>query len=547
MDTCWEIAVAAGWETALDGRARAELERSALPAFLRAQRWFGGKSRRIEGVRLADWGDFPAGAARTFLALLEVGFAGGGRDLYFLPLGITTGPEAEALLQSLKPWVIARLTGPDGEAVLHDALADDAACTALMDAIGAGREFATRGGRVRAAATAAFARLRGDSAAMLPVARGPATSSNSLIFYGRRLLLKLFRRLEEGVNPDVEIGRFLTETSPFPRTPQVAGTLEYHRPGAEPMTLALLQQLVPNQGDGWSHALAELADHFERAAGSGHGSDLVAGDRRPLLQLAQLLPPAAVREAIGAYLDAAATLGRRTGEMHLALAADPHDPAFAPESFTAADAAALHAAIAAGARQALAALREHVGQLPESVAAAARRLLERGPALPDRTGDRRTEAEGGQKIRCHGDYHLGQVLWLDNDFVILDFEGEPTRTVAERRAKQSPLKDVAGMLRSFHYAAYAGLFAFAQDRPQDVERHRARAETWFRWASAAFLRAYRAAVGQAAFLPHGSDGFSALLDSFMLDKACYELEYELNNRPDWVRIPLSGILALTDR
>jgi maltose alpha-D-glucosyltransferase/alpha-amylase len=535
--------VAGEWETLLEGSTREALERTVLPGFLRAQRWFGGKARRVEAVRLADWGDFPGGAARTFLALLDVRFAEGTRDLYFLPMGITTGPAARRMMQESRSWVVARLTGHGGEAVLHDALADDVTCAALLASIGAGQEIATRQGRVRALPTATFAALRGNPDAPLPVKRGPATSSNSLIFYGRRLLLKLFRRLEAGTNPDYEVGRFLTEESPFERTPKVAGALEYHRRDGGPTTLALLQALVPNQGDGWHHALDELGRYYERASGRMHGPDPVEPDPRPLPELADEAPPPAALETIGTYLHAAATLGRRTAEMHLALAGDADDPAFAPRPFTAADASALRAAIAEGGRHALAVLRDHVGALPQAVAGDASRLLERGPAVLNRLGDERQDNPGGQKIRCHGDYHLGQVLWVDNDFVILDFEGEPTRTVDERRARQSPLKDVAGMLRSFHYAAYAGLFAFTRGRPEDFGRLEPWAELWFQWAAAAFLRAYRAAAGGAAFLP-GPGGFAALLDSFMLDKAFYELVYELNNRPDWVRIPLRGILAL---
>ncbi|HEX5270632.1 MAG TPA: phosphotransferase, partial [Gemmataceae bacterium] len=224
-----------------------------------------------------------------------------------------------------------------------------------------------------------------------------------------------------------------------------------------------------------------------------------------------------------------------------ALAGDDGDPAFAPEPFTPSDYQALRAAVKEGGRRALDALRDHLGELPEAVASDARRLLGLGPAALDRL---RADDPGGQKIRCHGDYHLGQVLWVDNDFVILDFEGEPTRTVEERRARQSPLKDVAGMMRSFHYAAYAGLFAFTRGRPDDVGCLEPWAGLWFQWASAAFLRGYRAAAGEARFLPP-ADGFAALLDAFLLDKAFYELLYELNNRPDWVRIPLRGILDLT--
>jgi maltose alpha-D-glucosyltransferase/alpha-amylase len=541
------IEIAGGWESVLDGPARQALEQKVLPSFLRAQRWFGGKARQVESVRLADWGDLPGGSARGFLALLEVRFADGKSELYFLPLGVTAGAVGMRLLQSLRPWVLARLQGPAGGAVLHDALADDDTCTALLDAIGAGREFPTQGGRVRAQPTSAFAQLRGNPEHRLPVVRGPATSSNSLVFYGRRLLLKLFRRLQVGTNPDFEVGRFLTEESPFERTPRVAGLLEYDRPNSGPVTLGILQALVPNQGDGWGHVIDELGRYYERASGRMYGPDPVAPDQRPLPELTRAEPPPGAVETIGSSLHAAATLGRRTAELHLALAADAHDPAFAPEPFTAADLAALREDIADQGWRALAALEENLDRLPEPVAAQGKRLLDEGPGVLERLREAPPAGAGGQKIRVHGDYHLGQVLWVENDFVILDFEGEPTRSVEERRARQSPLKDVAGMLRSYHYAAYAGLFAFTQDRPEDFARLEPWAELWQQWVSAAFLRAYRESAGSAAILPALPEDFAALLDAFMLDKAFYELAYELNNRPDWVRIPLRGILSLLEQ
>ncbi len=532
------LEVTGDWQTVLEGRAGEALERSVLPDFLHRQRWFGGKARRVERVRVIDRGDF---SAQSYLALLEVTFADGESDRYFFPLGIASGQASRRLMESMKPWVIARLTGTQGEAVLHDALADDDTCMSLLAAIASGREFMLRSGRVRAFATAAFAELRGNPDQPLSVERGPATSSNSLLFFGKRLLLKLFRRLEAGINPDFEIGRFLTEKGQFERIPRVAGTIEYHGAGSEFYTLAILQARVSNQADGWKHVLDELSRYYERASVAGSAPKV---DERPPLERASSTPPANVQNAIGPYLDAAATLGRRTAEMHRALAGDSDDPHFAPEPFTAADANTLRQSIRAQGRKALDALRANLDKLAQEVTPSARKLMEDGPKVLGRLEESSPFRAGAAKIRCHGDYHLGQVLRVENDFVILDFEGEPTRTVEERRAKQSPLKDVAGMIRSYHYAAYAGLFAFTKDHANDFSRLEPWANLWFQWVSAAFLRAYRAAADGAAFLPDDPAQFAALLDAFMLDKAFYELNYELNNRPDWVRIPLRGILAL---
>jgi maltose alpha-D-glucosyltransferase/alpha-amylase len=534
------LEVAGGWGSVLEGTPRSQLEQTILPDYLRQQRWFGGKGRRIEAVRIVDCGQFPAGIAGSYLVLLEVRFAGRESERYFLPLGVTEGTDPAPLQRAMSCCLIARLNSPRGQALLHDALADDDTCTALLGVIASRREFDLGSARIRGIPTAAFTELRGDEKQKLEVKRGPATSSNTLIFYGHRLLLKLFRRLETGINPDYEIGRFLTEETRFDRIPRVAGALEHHPPGSDPTTLALLQELVPNDNDGWHHAVDELASYYERAS----NREPITPDDRPLLHLAESMPPPEVAEVIGDYLDSAATLGRRTAEMHLALASKPDAPDFAPESFTATDAAALRGSIRTQARQALAALRENVARLPEDVQAAAHRLLDEGPRDLEQRGQAAPSRVEAARIRCHGDYHLGQVLRVENDYIILDFEGEPARSLAQRRAKQSPLKDVAGMLRSYHYAAYAGLFAATPNRPEDFLRFEPWAELWFRWVSAAFLRAYRSTAGATPLLPAETAIFAFLLDAFMLDKAFYELNYELNNRPDWVRIPLRGILTL---
>lgn len=540
------VKVEGGWETIVEGTAREKLERAVLPDFLHQQRWFGGKGRRLQTVRIVDWGNLPAPVSYVFAVLLEVRFADGKSDLYFFPLGVSAGEKAAQMRQSRQAWLIARLIGPDGEALLHDALADDDTCLSLMSAIEAKRNFALQHGQICAFPTQAFASLAGDDSPSLSVERGPATSSNSLIIYGQRLMLKLFRHLEPGINPEFEIGRFLTEGRRFPRIPCVAGAIEYHRPGMEPTTLAILQSFVANQGDGWKHAVDQLGSYYEQASGS---DGILLPDRRPLLKLAESTPPSVAVEAIGAYLSAAGTLGRRTAEMHRALSTDANDPAFSPEPFTPQDTDALCASIRMRAEAALASLRDNVDHLPPDVSSSARLLLEKMKGeRPASAGcfSRQQPADSGRspyKIRCHGDYHLGQVLRVADDYVIIDFEGEPLRTVAERRAKQSPLKDVAGMLRSYHSAAYAGLFAFTGNQPQEFDRLRPWAELWFQWVSAAFLRDYRAGVRDEAFVPADTTMFAELLDAFMLEKNYYELQYELNNRPDWVRIPLRGILA----
>jgi maltose alpha-D-glucosyltransferase/alpha-amylase len=244
-------------------------------------------------------------------------------------------------------------------------------------------------------------------------------------------------------------------------------------------------------------------------------------------------------------LTTAEVLGRRTGELHVALAGGTDDPAFRAETYSAADLEATVAAMRQHAltqlqllRAALPGLDDRRRQLAEQVLSQRDDLLHRFDALVTLRGD-------AVRTRCHGDFHLGQVLVTEGDVVLIDFEGEPARPLAERRAKSSPLRDVAGMLRSFSYAALTGLGVATQTRPEDVERLAPWAEVWEAWVGATFLRAYRHATRNAAFHPAAADDFDVLLHAFVLDKAMYELGYELNNRPDWVHIPLSGVMRLT--
>ncbi len=533
-----------GWDALLEGEARRRLEGEALPPFLKRQRWFAGKARSVASVRIVDAsaaGELPES---TRLTLLEVRFESGQPETYFLPLGLAEGPDADRLERDSPGRVVAR---SEGIGLVYDALSEPAVCTILLDAIAAGRSLRAGSGSIRAFRTSAFGAARGSTDEALPVAGGSYEQSNSAVIFGDRLILKVFRRLEPGINPDFEIGRFLSEKTAFDRIPRTAGALAYEPKGAgaEPMMLGILQGFVRNQGSGWEHALHELKGYYEEAS-RRVGPPPDDSEGHPLLELAGLEVPVEARKAIGGYLKAAATLGRRTAELHLALASDPRDPAFRPEPMTAADLKALGGAIRRQVEAALMALGDGLEKLPEATAAQARRVLEGAPGLLIAVDAIASMDLRASRIRVHGDYHLGQVLRADDDFVILDFEGEPAKPLAERVAKLSPLKDVVGMIRSFDYAAFAALFAFAGDRPEAFDRLVPWAKSWRTWASASFLREYLAAAKGAPFLPADPEQMARLLDALTLDKALYELLYELNNRPDWVRIPLQGIAALID-
>jgi maltose alpha-D-glucosyltransferase/alpha-amylase len=397
--------------------------------------------------------------------------------------------------------------------------------------------------------SSAFAAARGTGP--LPARTGSAEQSNTSILYDQKLILKLFRRLQPGENPDTEIGRFLTEVAHFPRIAPFLGDIRGSREGnrtppSEQTTLAMLQGLVENEGDGWQFTLDELARYYEsvvtcpapKSIGTPPSFLNDEGNERI---------PEDAQEHAALYLDAASLLGRRTAEMHLALATPTENPAFAAEPFTAEDLTADADRISAQLARTLEALKSAFTSLAdETTTDSAASLLSRRLELLTRSRviTEISPEKAGQRIRIHGDYHLGQVLRARGDYVILDFEGEPARSLVERRAKQSPLRDVAGMLRSYSYAAYSALDHFTQRHPGTAKTLEPWAQLWLNSVSTAFLTAWRTTSTANPHLTPQPRQADRLLNSYLLEKALYELLYELNNRPTWVRIPLNGILAL---
>jgi maltose alpha-D-glucosyltransferase / alpha-amylase len=536
------INAAAGWEGMLSGETGKWLETVNFVEYLPKQRWFAGKSRGIKSTRIVDW--ITLRSSQSVLVLLEVLFDTGRSDVYLLPLALSFGDAAEELQRTSPNAVVSSVIAGRASGLLHDAVFNDKACLELLSLFENGAALEGRDGHVRSTPGRSFRDILGTASMPLPVRRGSAEQSNTSILYGDRFILKLLRRQEPGLNPDAEIGQYLTDKAHFDRVPPFAGLMEYQpREDSKPWTLAMLQGLVANEGDGWTWTTEELERYFETCAGlpfpedlRNGSEDLVELSEKPALQLA--------RDHIGIYLDSATTLGSRTAELHLALSGATDDPAFAAEAVPAADLQALLADLHEHASSVLDALKERVPYLPDDVLEMAAAVLSQRTRILDRFKELRQETSPIWRNRVHGDYHLGQVLKVKTDFVILDFEGEPARPLSARRAKQSPLKDVAGMLRSFSYAAYSSLINFSARRPGDRASLEPWAQLWERCVAAEFLRAYRQAAQGAVFMPENTGTFRKLLDIFLVDKALYEVLYELNARPDWVRIPLMGILSL---
>lgn len=439
------------------------------------RRWFGGKSRSIAAVSVED----RVPLAHGELTIVRVRLDDGRVDRYAVPL--VAGDE------------------------VADALDDEGFCRELLELIANAGRASGELGMLVAQRTRAFPAVLPRA---LPVRRLPGEQSNTSVTFDQALILKHFRRLADGLNPELEVTQFLTERTTFRNTPRLAGALEYQAPDGFTATVAVLQEFVPDARDGWQWTLAELGDVLRQA-------DDAPADAR------------AVHGRAATSLTALGRLGTRTGELHRALASKPTDPAFAPRPIERGDVAAW--------------IREIEGQIGAArvLAGAAGAEIPPTEALRPALAHALAGLQGCQKIRVHGDFHLGQTLYRPaaGDFVIIDFEGEPLRPLAERRARQAALRDVAGLLRSIEYAAVTARRAVGGGAAAQ-----AWSEAWSVEAAGAFTEAYRAAAGEARFLPRSDAAFSAASAAFELEKAAYEVAYEANNRPEWLPIPVRGLI-----
>jgi maltose alpha-D-glucosyltransferase/alpha-amylase len=492
-----------------DEQSLQRLER-ALPGFLQSQRWYRAKAKTIRSVSVED--AVPMQIEGSFAVVIRIAYTDNEHETYLLPL-TESGKETDLVAGGF-----------------YDALSSPEFRASLLNAIACDRVFTGRAGTVAATRTSAFDRPCAEDAPNLESKVSRAEQSNSSIIFGDKYILKVFRKLEAGINPDIEVGAFLTAQG-FAHTPPVLGDVQYRTKGDDVMYAGILQGFVRNHGDAWKYTLDSLRGFFERALQNRAAP--IAGDGHPFDLLTEELP-ALARQTIGEYIESARLLGVRTAQMHAALSSDSANPDFAPEAFTEQYADVLYSEMLHEADRAFALLREKSGSLPGEAAISARTLLENEPAIRERFASpwqRRIRAE---RIRHHGDYHLGQVLYTGDDFVIIDFEGEPARPLAARRLKTLAMRDVAGMIRSFSYAAFAESGAGLEDW----------SAFWSTWVSTEFLKGYFEKAQGASFA--GSDVVEQrfLFDAFVLQKALYETSYELNNRPDWVHIPLRGILSL---
>jgi maltose alpha-D-glucosyltransferase/alpha-amylase len=512
----------AQWRQGLAQRLRSQAESLALPQFIAEQRWFGEKGAQITSVQLANYAEWRIGDADWLIMLVDVQ-RDAGASRYFLPLSIIFEEADEHRWNATKSVAVARIRQQARAGVLADATHDEVFCRAVVKAIGSGLELPMTGGKLRFVPTSAYRELVAGLDAETPFSILKEQGSNTVARFGESLFLKVYRRVRAGVNPEVEVGRFLTEVANFKNAVPLAGIVEYQSDDGTTCTLELLQAFVLNQGSGWDFTLSYLMRFLEEPQTEGKSA----------------------AELHGGYLELTRMLATRTAEMHGAFATPTDDEAFRSEPIGAADLDAWYAGVRKEAEQTLAMLEERLPALPESSQPSARALLDARTAMLARIDAGRARDMRGLKTRHHGDYHLGQVLVRRNDWIIVDFEGEPSRSVDERRAKHSPLRDVAGMLRSYSYAAHAALRQRAAITGEIPVNQVAQLQEWEQETRNEFLRAYQP-IAQRAGVYEDPDDAGRLIALFEMEKALYEVRYELGNRPDWAYVPVRDLLKLTE-
>ncbi len=536
------------WSDITSSKVMDQLESRILPEYLARTRWFGGKAKSIYSIELAEIVEIKISAEYIcYFTLIRVNYESGMPDLYQLPLAYATDASEEHPSESWPQSVLCRVMINNEEGVLYDALYGRELQQFLFRNIASNNSVILRGSKMTMHGSKKlkqYLRQEGEIKSKVLAAE----QSNTSIVYDNDFFLKLYRKLDHAINPDLEINRFLSDTAGFKHIPKYAGSISWHL-NDETIILGMMQELVPNQGDAWNMMIDKLGSYNERIL-------TVSTDELPSPVQNDLLFESTeydqMSENTREILDLSVAekvklLGKRTGEMHIALASNHTLPDFKPEEFSLHYQRSLFSSLQSLVRHTYQLLNRKFDLLNPEWQVDAKAVIEmRGEVLEilRRIYKSRIDA---LKIRNHGDYHLGQALYTGNDFVILDFEGEPARSFSERRLKRSPLRDVAGMIRSFHYAAHTILLNNGQYSPDDVAKLTPWADYWYQHMSGFFLKSYSDTVKGLGLIPSDREDLSILIETYLLEKSIYELNYELNNRPEWAIIPIRGIKSIIEK
>jgi len=501
----------------------AQLEGEVVPSYLATQRWFAAKGAGQPSVTITEIGRWQPKQAMWLLLIASAQVPGEAPHEYLVPLALEWGVERAGPHAA---HALAHVRQRAATGMLFDAFADEDFVRALLAALSERASVRIGAGTLRFTPTNALGALLPKRLAQAPV-HLIGESSNLTFVIGEQLFLKAFRRLRSGVHPEWELGRFLTERSPCSAVAPTAGAIVLDRPTGEPTTVALVQAAIRNQGDGWKYTLLYLERSLDDALARATDSKIGTGDHSSYLLLVR-------------------TLAARTADLHRALAVKTGDPSFDPEPFTAERLAEWASAITAELDATLYSLRSRRSELPPAARDAVGRALGATQRLREAVDAHAAGPSTALAIRLHGDYHLGQVLITKNDFVITDLEGEPGRSLAERRRKHSVVKDLAAMGRSFDYARVVAAQQFAAKPGSGAADVREFLEDWRSHVQATFRDAYREAIGTSAVLPRDPAEEDRLRALATIERLLYEIRYELSNRPELVTVPLADLTALLE-
>jgi maltose alpha-D-glucosyltransferase/alpha-amylase len=510
------------------------LERKILPAFVRKCRWFGGKAKVISKLRLHKVFPLKVADDTHYLAIVEVQYVQRLPEFYFVPLAFVLADQLMDKAEYTVQGVVCRAEIQDDVGFVIDSTYNKAFRDYLFTAMYRDIEIKEPGG-VLTFRSGTFSRLGAGKDVESKLLR--SDQSNTAIVYNDRYFLKFYRKIEPEINPDLEIIRFLSENTTFRNSPKYAGSIEFRDDTGGMYVFGLMQEKIEHQGDAWSMTVDSVGRFYERVLMSPDKENAASLVDKPVLKFEEA--PLLIQELIGrGFCERIVRLGQRTAEMHQALASKPDDPAFAPESFNANYQRSVYSSLRKLVRDRFGLLEHALPDLRSDVQVMAKRVLAMEDDILECFSEIYKTRIRAVKTRVHGDYHLGQVLFTGKDFMIIDFEGEPGFSFSERRLKKNPLKDVAGMMRSIHYAAFGKILLNENYREQDREVLENWAEQWQHYIARFYLGAYMERLGQGTDFTREHE---ILIRTFLLEKAVYELGYELNGRPDWAIIPLRGI------
>ena len=524
----------ASWEKIFNNyNERRVLERKILQPFMRKCRWFGGKARAVSKISIYKVIPVKVDGSTHFMTILEIHYVQRLPELYFLPMVFVPSDNLIDKVEFTAQSVVCRAEIQDKTGFVIDSSYDKSFRDFLFAGMARGINIKDDGG-VLEFKSGVYTKLNID---LVDSKILKADQSNTAIIYNDNYFFKFYRKLEKEINPDLEIVRFLSESTSFRSSPKFAGSIEYRDKEDQIIVFGLLQEKVENQGDAWNMTIDSVGRFYERVNSKAKKEKLPKLINKAAITFEEA--PELIQEFIGrGFYERVVRLGHRTAEMHLALASDQSSPSFAPEIFTSNYQRSLYSSLRKLVNDRFKLLRQSLSKLDADTQELAKKVL----ALEDEVLACFSEIYkikiNAIKTRVHGDFHLGQVLFTGKDFVIIDFEGEPGFSFSERRLKKNPLKDVAGMMRSFHYAAFGKILLNENYRDRDLEFLMSWAEQWQHYVSRFYLGAYMEKVGMG---PKLSDENETLIRTFLIEKAIYELGYELNGRPDWVVIPLRGI------